>query len=253
MIRRQRTAWWRAVDLLAAFLFIATLGKLYAAEAPTDAWLDAQLDEAHEIREGFELLDLCRLLNRPCGLEETHLREFHRGKRGVKLSLKKTTPRKVLDLIAQHHPTHRAVVREGVVILEPRKRIGEDMLARRIDHVSIRDSLSLQAADDVLRQAGIMGGGISMTGDPFYACIDLELSSITVRAALNAIAKADGQVMWSYAPRGPGSSGKDGARFYLFSWGRSGRVGLAHEKLGFVYPDESGHRRSCRELKKYFQ
>ena len=246
---RTRDCWSKSLGLYLPALSLALATAITVWGASSENWLDAPLDAGSEARGGYELFDSCRAMNRPCGQEQTGDKEIAKRKHPT-IKLKKTTPRKILDLIVGRYPSHRWVVQDGVLVLEPKRRKGEDILARRLDHVSIRDSLSLKAAFDVFRQAKIPGVGISMTGDPRYACIDLELSNVTVRDALNAIAKADGQVMWSFVPRGPGENGPS---IYLLSWGRADRVGLAHEKVGFINVEDPKYRGSCRDLKKCFR
>lgn len=231
-----------------AALFAGLLGTVSNAAAP-DAWLDSPIEADNEATPGYELFDLCRSLNKPCGQEQTRSRELRQGK-GPKFSLKKSSARKALDKITQRYPSHRWIQRDGVLILEPKKRAGEDVLARKLERVSIHDTLSLKAANDVLRQAKIPGIGISMTGDPRYACIDLELTNVTVREALNAIVKADGQAAWSFVPT---EKGDHGPSMQVFSWRKTGGVGLAHPTLGFIYSGEAETKRGCRELEKYFK
>ena len=49
--------------------------------------------------------------------------------------------------------------------------------------------------------------------------IDLDLRDATVRQALIAIAKADGQVLWTFCTDDPE---KGTAGFFLYSWRRTG-------------------------------
>lgn len=245
--QRIRDSWSKLLRLSLSALSLIFAPSVIVSAASSENWLDASLDSGHDARGGYELFDLCRALNRPCGQEQTGAEEIAGDKHSA-LNLKKTTPRKILDLIVSRYPSHRWIVQDGVLVLEPKKRKGEDVLARRLEHVLIRDALSLKAALDVLRQAKIPGVGIAMTGDPRYACIDLELSNVTVREALNTIAKADGQVVWSFVPR---AVGKNGPSLSMLPWGRADRVGLYYEKVGFVNVEDPNYRSSCRALRKY--
>ncbi|MBI5244831.1 MAG: hypothetical protein HY922_14270 [Elusimicrobia bacterium] len=182
--------------------------------------MDEPID-TFEAREGLELGELCRVLNRPCG------KEFVIGGKEAPpqcpiLRLEKTTPRGILDAITHRYPDYHWIVQNGVIVLEPQKRAGKDLLARKVGHVSIHGKSSYFAAHTVLTQAKLSEGeGISMYFGPAYryARIDLELHNITVREALNAIAKADGQVLWLFAPIDPE---KLYARYRLISWRMSG-------------------------------
>lgn len=230
-----------------ATIIVLMLGGAGVAwSAAADAWLDAPIEKADDARPGYELLDLCRALNKPCGQEKD--REKGTPKKISDLGLKKSTPRKALDEVGRRYPKHKWAVKDGVLIVEPKTRTGEDYLSRKLDRVSIHDAISLKAGFDVLRQAKIPGVGLAMTGNPRYGCVDIELSNVSVRDALNAIAKADGQVMWQFSP-GAARTGK--TSFHLFSWRKTG-VGLYHKKVGFINVEDPAYKGSCRELENLF-
>ncbi len=167
---------------------------------------------------GHVLSRLCRILDRPCGQEHVVDDNITTAKRS-RLHLKKTTPRNALNELTRMHPRYHWVIVDDVLILEPKNRVGKDLLARRLAHVSIRGSSSFKAALDVLAQAKI---GVMWTGGRHrYARIDLELRNVTVREALNSIVKADGQAIWSFTP-GDLEKGRGG--FSLGSWRESGGI-----------------------------
>lgn len=239
-------AWLRSPRLWGSLLLLV-LSWMPGMTALPDSWLETPLDGAHGASWGSEMLGLCWALDRPCGQEDTRKREI-RPTMGPKLSLKNTTPRKILDTITKRYPSHRWSINGGVLMLEPRNRTGKDMLGRKLSRVSIHDTISFKAAHDILRQARINVALVTV-GFPRYACIDLELSNVTVREALNAIVRADGHAIWSFTPMDPE---KGEGSFNMEGWGKSG-VDLYHEKLGFVYSGEPELRRGCRELSKYFE
>jgi hypothetical protein len=105
------------------------------------------------------------------------------------------------------------------LILEPERISGEDLLASKLSHVSIHGSSSYKAALDILHQAGIQINSHYIGQAPLYARINLELHNVTVREALDAIAKADGQVIWRFAPE---DQEKRLGTFWLKSWRTSG-------------------------------
>jgi hypothetical protein len=173
--------------------------------------------EGIEIRWGREMYELCSLLNRPCGQEDTVTREIDYRRRPT-LKLQNTTPREILNTLTQRYPSHQWIIRDEVLTLEPKSRHGKDLLARKLAHISIHGSSSYKAALSVFEQAGIHVGQ-EMVGDPKFARLDLELQNVTVREALNAIAKADGQVLWIFRPI---DSEKGTGSFGLSSWRKSG-------------------------------
>ena len=180
----------RLLDALGV-LCIALLAPMLCKAEPT--WLDNEIG-TFEAPAGSELIYLCRKLTIPCGYEESagHRIEHHRGQ---DLRLTRTSPRKVLEAITKRYSAYLWTVEDGVLILEPKKREGEDILATKIDRFSVTDTISVQAAallsfhvKWVLRFSE--GSGMR------FDCIDLALSNVTLRQALGAIAKADGQAAW---------------------------------------------------------
>lgn len=171
-----------------------------------DASLDAPLEDVSAFI-GNEVVALCRAQNRPCGVEQEQRPQVGRPKSTTMIHLKKTTFRKALDQTVRLHPGNRWTVRDGVVNFEPLNRIGPDMLSRKLDKVSIHGVPSDEAFNLVLKQAGIRTSGSAYSGaGPMFANVDVELKSITVRDALNAIAKADGQICWWFSADKPEQS-----------------------------------------------
>ncbi|MBI5622547.1 MAG: hypothetical protein HY924_02080 [Elusimicrobia bacterium] len=197
--------------ILAVFLFMA----LPCEAASPGGFLDSSVDEFEA--QGHEMFKLCRKLNVPCGEEFARGYQHWRHKKPA-LRLKNTTARNVLDEISRRNPGHRWVFQDGIVILEPTQRTYQDLLERRLARVSVHGRSSLDAALDVFRQAKLKIGFMTM-GNPLYAHVDLELTDVTVREALNAIAKADGQVMWNFVPT---DVGKGRGSFYMGSWRTKG-------------------------------
>lgn len=184
-----------------------------AAPAP-EAFLDASLREFSASHES-ELWTLCRLISRPCGVEEGHFGDLAVSSSAAPLTLSKTTPRKVLDAIVERHPGYQWALRDGVINLEPKTRDGEDVLARKLAVAAIRGDSSFKAALDILHLADIPAG-YQLQGRGRFGRISLELTNVTVREALNAIAKADGQVMWFL------TVSQTGRTLYMPSWRKSG-------------------------------
>jgi len=197
------------------FVITALCGS--AAAASIDSSLDTPIDDFTS-DVGNEFHTYCRAHNKPCGREEVRCGDFQ-ILNAPKIHLKKTTHRKVLDQIVQLHRGYKWVQRDGVLNLEPIHRKGQDLLARKIDHLSIHGSTTLKAFLLVFKAAGIRVG-MSYSGPPMaFAPIDTEFNNVTVRDALNAIAKADGQVVWFFCADKPEESA---GSFSLSSWRTAG-------------------------------
>lgn len=202
--------------VIAHFMVAAIVASNMYCWSATDEAMDVPVRE-FSAPSGQELRTICRVLNRPCGYET--LNNYAFGKpQGPRLHLKQNSARKILDEIVRRHPGHHLGSYDGVLVIEPIKRVGPDLLARKIDRLSIRGRTSHAAALMVLKQAKIRAEEVSF-GNDIYARIDLELNNVTVREALNAIAKADGQVMWRFTPD---ISRKDAGFFNLSTWHKTG-------------------------------
>lgn len=162
---------------------------------------------------------LCALLDQPCG-EEMIPGNNPDLSHGKTFRVKRSTPRRSLDEFVRQHPSYRWVISEGVLILEPRQRSGVDVLSRKLDRVRINDTSSFKAALDIFKQAGISVTWTIRANR--YARIDLELRNVTVREALNAIVKADGQAIWKFASNGTKKEGQ--GSFAMGTWRESGGI-----------------------------
>lgn len=180
-------------------VLLLTLCVLPGRAAAPEAFLDTPVDK-FEADWGEEMFGLCRTLDRPCG-EEGGLGHDTQSDEGPKLHLTNTSPRKILDEITRRFPQYQWVMRDDVLTLEPAKTADRtNLLSRRLDHVSVYGKPSLRTALDVLRQAKISVTYYGIGPPSQHGLIDLELKDVTVREALNAIAKADGQVFWAFHP-----------------------------------------------------
>lgn len=201
-----------------ALLLLAAIDSSTWAAAPIEAPLDARLD-SFEARSGWEFVTLCKdVLKMPCGMEEASLAGLQQEK-GAPLHVVASNARAVLDAIIERYPTYRWVDRGGVVNLEP-KIPGEDLLSRKLGRVSIHGISSFQAARTVLDQAKIPYAYQPKGGR--YGAIDLELKDVTVREALNAIVRIDGQVLWIFSHSAKDSGLRFKGTLMMRSWRKQG-------------------------------
>lgn len=172
-----------------------------------DASLDKPVADFSAFK-GDEFSYLCGMQHRPCGLEQMRCGDVQVSTYApTRVNYRKMTFRKALDKVARLHPGYRWVIRNGVINFEPAHRTITDLLSRRIDKVSIHGISSEKAAYLVLRLARIRAPGIAGSGPVrIFPTIDLNLSGVTLRDALNAIAKADGLLHWNFAPDVAGES-----------------------------------------------
>jgi len=177
---------------------------------PTEELVNQPLDEfiskhpsswsGHSLHDYFAL---CKeVLNRPCSFEATDAEDVWNSTDVPKIHLTKTTPAKVLDEILKPYPDYRWVIRNDVVNVEPIRPHKKDVLSRKLDHVRFDGKSSFEASLDTLKQAKIRWAWQSVNGTQHgtFARISLELKNVSVREALNAIVREDGQIMWEYFP-----------------------------------------------------
>jgi len=188
----------RCVIAFSILAFCNSVAKT-AESAPS---LDAPIDGLSS-KDGGEVWKLCRIQNQPCGLEEISCNDMAPEPGHSRyIQFSKTTFRKALDQAAQLHSGYHWLMRDGVVNFEPVHRKGPDLLSTQLGKVSIHGISSRAAARSLFQQAGIFLGGTAIPGGGYgkFAVIDLEMNGVTIRDALNAIAKADGAMYWSFGP-----------------------------------------------------
>ena len=163
-----------------------------------------------------EMWAFCHDLDMPCGIEMVNCEEL--DSTNLVLRLDKTTARNALSQMLKRHPGYHYTFRDSVFNFKPSARKHQDPLSERLPQLSIHGSSSSLAARDVIHQSGIQLAHV-MSEDKAseFATISLKLKDVTVREALNAIAKADGHAAWVFCVNRDGAQ----ARFWIVSYRRS--------------------------------
>lgn len=202
------------------------------AAVSDEGFLDMPI-ERFEAAIGTEFWSLCETLNRPCGMEMAQLYDLSPIQTGGperllkppdKVRLAKVKPREILDAFIAKYPGYRWALKNGVINVEPIKREGEDVLSRRLRSVSISGLTSFKAALHVLRQADIATTW-TLKGRIRYGFVDLELKNVSVREALNEIARAEGQVGWIFVLRT-----STGRSFSMPTWKDEGTMSIEERR-----------------------
>lgn len=192
------------------------LTSIANAQSTSAIQLDAKLPRV-TADSGFEVFEVCRAARISCGIEEDTLHRIPQNKGVLKST---STLRGSLNAITSRYGHYHWVIRNNVVNIEPTMRSGGDPLSAIIDHISIKGANSMSAATMVLRQAKI-DANLTYFGRPQYAQVTIDLTNVTVREALNVIAKEDGQVTWFFRPA---NSPNGHAVFDLSPWRASGGI-----------------------------
>lgn len=184
--------------------------------------LDSPIKSEFTSVRGDDIDDFCRIQNIPCGVEEIRCNDIqpaYEPKNQILVHFMKSTLREALNHILSQHPQYEWTKRNGVINLEPRKRVYPDFLSIRLPKLSIHGATTNKAMDIVFKQAGIETTMMGPGHPRIFVEINLDAVNITVRDALNAIAKMDGQVMWDFSPI---SNSMPEGCFYLSSWRTAG-------------------------------
>lgn len=190
-------------------LITAIVRACLAAESDL---LDRPLSSLWAVR-GQEIMELCRQLSVPCGIEEVDENKFDEGVK-EEIALSSTTPREVLDQFVARNPSYSWQYVDGLISVRYKAGVPEaSPLEKKIKHLAIKDRLSVHALKDVLDRAGIKAG-LSMSGDPRYGLVTADFKDTSVRDALDQIARIDGKVAWHFTSS---LSGKR-HRYALMSW-----------------------------------
>jgi len=191
------------------------MGQQSSLAAASDAsWLDTPTLQYHENPMARGLTYFCtRFARKPCGEERLYSDDVVPST-GVFLALENTTPRKILDALVAQLPDSQWEIRSGVINIEPRNR-GEDLLGRNLSSVSAHNVSSFRAALDLFDDAGINISYTELGRPRHFGTIDIELQNVTVREALNAIAKADDGLMWIFVHSRNPSTQRQGSLLFF--------------------------------------
>lgn len=196
----------RAVLISAAILSARPIDGL-AAESKQSI-LDQPLKN-FKSSEGRQIFSLCQAISVPCGVEES--KEESLTDSGDVVDAAATTPRQILDSIQKKHKSYAWDFSNGMIHL---RYTGKGSpLDQKIPKLAIKDTLSFRAVGEVLKSADIKAG-TSLVGDPRYGVVSVRGQDISVREALDRIAKADGKVVWHFRF----STADKGNDFGLFTW-----------------------------------
>lgn len=219
--------------IMGGLLLLSAICHSYCWAANSqESFLDSPIDEFNLPSEN-EFVDLCTKLRKPCGIEVSDSKDLKAARKESPKKLIKTTPREILELHVRRLPRQHWLLTGGVINLAPKMRVGEDVLARTLDAISIHGTSSEKAAMTVMHQAGIQCA-YEPSGRSRYGVVDIELKNTTVRDALNAIAKADGQVIW-YFNRNE-TSGNNRAKLLMLTWRESGLGSTDRRKVKVLPP-----------------
>jgi hypothetical protein len=143
---------------------------------------------------------VCQTLSIPCGIEnfDGGFVSFFGDKQ---IDVNGYTGEAVLDQVVRLKPSCQWSFSDGVLNIVPTKIPPDDPLEHKIANFSVIQTDSCRAMGISLRQAGITpgGGGGGSMSRPICDAITVNLTNVTVREALNRIAKADGKISWIFS------------------------------------------------------
>lgn len=160
---------------------------------------------------------ICQTTGIPCGLEESPEDPVHgidhSNAHAEKLGLPdvKMTVRQVLDAVVAKHPHYQWKFVDGVLLITPKpgkehRRFWRPVLSRRLRQFKHADMPAGVLIFQACLDAGIMNyvdppetGVMILKPLPPTGRVTVNLENVTVREALVALARADGQMGWKFA------------------------------------------------------
>ena len=212
---------YRSMRMTGALLLIFGICTSAQAAEGKDPVLDAPLK--HAVIEGHdEFTNLCRTLETGCGIESVFVNKTGRDPEPQGLPkdlLTGSTPRAILDRYVLLKPSLRWIYQNGVINLAPAKTPDDDFFTVKLASVSLQSVSAFFAIGEILHKGGVMFSFQAMGRPQVYKLIDLELENVTVREALNAVAKADPQSIWLIWH----THGAHRAGYTTYSWRKDGK------------------------------
>jgi hypothetical protein len=184
--------------------FVTVLALVLAMPAQTvDTNLLSKKIEPATALPGQEFFQVCRYAGIPCGFES---RRDEATEQQENTRLKKGTVREILDSIVQNTWKGYAWrLSDGVIEVMPKAVLAgaPSVLNKRLPEVNIERMFIKEAATKICGEArvAVLGGGDiggayrKKTGE-----VSLHAKNITVRDALNALVRQDGQSIWMVYP-----------------------------------------------------
>ncbi|MBI2385907.1 MAG: hypothetical protein HYV14_07825 [Elusimicrobia bacterium] len=177
-------------SIAAALLLASSAGPAFTLE---QADLDKPLTDFATSAQG-DFVAVCRALHTGCGVEVIDGVESL-ASRNSPLPRSGRTAREILDEYLAGRPHDAWSLENGVLNLRPATAPTPDWLSKKIAAVNFRKTDGYEAALTLLYMTGA-SLGVRMRKQPTLKPVDLSLKKVTVRQALNALAKADGEFVW---------------------------------------------------------
>lgn len=199
----------------------AAAALLALCAAPSFALTAADLDEpltSFVTDQQGDFVAVCRALHTGCGVEVVDGVESLAASNSP-LPRANRTARQILDEYVGMRPHDEWALVDGVLNLRPAMRPSPDWLSKKTGTLALRKMDGFQAALELLRRSGARLA-LYPSQAPFKP-VDRTFKDVTIRQGLNAIAKADGELVWvvvhskggarlvlrgiSFRERGPGT------------------------------------------------
>lgn len=176
--------------LLAAVLFLSAGNSL----ALTQADLDVPLANFVTGQKG-DFVAVCRALHTGCGIEVIDGVESLAATNSP-LPRAGRTAREILDEYFANRPHDDWTLVDGVLNLRPAARPSPDWLSKKVGQGTLCTGDPYTAAITILQRTGAKVGHRPQPNAPILKSVNKPLKAVTVRQALNALAKEDEEFVW---------------------------------------------------------
>ncbi len=162
-----------------------------AQEASTSPLISGAFDSNES---GF--MEFCREARIPCGILINRDHPFSVS--GPPIEVSRTRVSKVMDMFVKRSTAYRWRDDAGTIFIEP-KSLPESMAAKLILtrlHLQIKNTPASDACQEILDRVDVHSSLLTSGSAPIYAEVSTDIENLGVVAALNKVAREDGQMMW---------------------------------------------------------
>lgn len=171
---------------------IISIGLASSAEEGSKPKLISGVFETNE----YGFIELCRAAHSPCGMLIDANHPFN--VRGLPIEVSRMKISEAMDIFVKGSPAYRWRDDAGTILIEPKHL--PDSMAGKLNstplNVRMTKILSSDACREILHRVGVHSNLLMSGPPPIYAEVSTNIENLGAVAALNKVAREDGQMMW---------------------------------------------------------
>lgn len=173
-------------------LALMSIGLAASAQGGSTSPLISGVFESNQ--SGF--MEFCKAARLPCGLLIDDNRPF--GVSGPAIKISQARVSRVMDMFVERSTLYRWRDDAGTFIIEPKSlpySVTVKLISTRLN-LRIKETLSADACQEILDRVDVHSNLLTSGSAPIYAEVSTDIENLGVVAALNKVAREDGQMMW---------------------------------------------------------